>query len=71
MSKPFNEAEHVATLHKIAMERSLTDAQITDLLILGLHAEEARVKQYALWHIAKILNLTHFLSDVEDHGKLL
>lgn len=67
----FNEDDHKATMHRIASELSLKDASLFDLLYLGLHAEEAHVKQYALWRIAQQLELTKFLADVTDHGKLV
>lgn len=67
----FDAKEHEALIRRVVVERSTKEAAITDLLHLGLTAEELRVKQYALWQIAKWLRLTDYLSDVEDHGKLL
>lgn len=54
--------------HRKGIKQSLVDVQVTDMLETGLTIDGAHHKQYALWRIAEILNLTHFFKDIEDHG---
>ena len=55
-------------VHKVGLKRSAEDAQIADTLLLGLQTDGVHHKQWALWHIAEILGLTHFLNEIEDRG---
>ena len=41
---------------------------LVDALLLGLQTPGAHHKQWALWRIAEILNVTRYLQDVEDKG---
>jgi hypothetical protein len=54
--------------HKLGLMISAMQARVTDTLICGLQADGAHHKQWALWRIAEIMGVTHFLSDIEDKG---
>ncbi len=54
--------------HRLALKTSAQDAQIIDVLLLGLQTDGSHHKQWALWRIAEILGVDHFLNEIEDKG---
>lgn len=62
------EEREMLAVHKAGLKRSVEDVRVVDVLLRGLQTDGAQHKQWALWRIAEIMHLTHFLSDVEDKG---